>query len=416
MIAANKRFLKANLTQGVLGIQTNLINLYSNNLSAIATQAALIGGFSFTAVILETSSNTIAEEVLSYFYYVAFTVCLVSSVFVLSQATVVVMFGPTMALKGSTDEAVKFAAGQMMSQQFLILKAALISITALFMGACLISWAFYPIGIAVITTVVYIIAYYIMITEGYKAFYTFVPNEDTEFVEPEGANLKSASTVQSGRKDDGGGDGADSKGAGGGASGGGAAVSTAKQLENAQEATKYKLRAELWKRQSIEDGGLFIKYFAVLEKGRLDFYAKEKDYRENANPINSKPIKLWQYDLATDHRRYAKNVTSLGSGIKGAVMGNEDFAMSDLLTSTHDLQYASRNFKFGLVPKVSSELMASTTHEFLAHDEKHYKLWITALNTVVKAYDEIAALPSIEHTIRVGTSDVEMVVQAANNV
>lgn len=33
-------------------------------------------------------------------------------------------------------------------------------------------------------------------------------------------------------------------------------------------------------------------------------------------------------------------------------MGNEDFAMSDLLTSQYDLQYASRNFKFGLIPKV----------------------------------------------------------------
>lgn len=42
------------------------------------------------------------------------------------------------------------------------------------------------------------------------------------------------------------------------------------------QATKFKLRAELWKRQSIEDGGLFIKYFAVLEKGRLDFYSREK--------------------------------------------------------------------------------------------------------------------------------------------
>lgn len=28
--------------------------------------------------------------------------------------------------------------------------------------------------------------------------------------------------------------------------------------------------------------------------------------------------------------------------------------------------------------------MASTTFEFLAHDEKHYKLWMTALSTVVK--------------------------------
>ena len=52
------------------------------------------------------------------------------------------------------------------------------------------------------------------------------------------------------------------------------------------------------------------------------------------------------------HRRYAKNVSSLGGGIKSRIMGNEDFAMSDLLTSQHDLQYASRNYKFGLIPKV----------------------------------------------------------------
>ena len=76
MIAANKRFLKANLTQGVLGIQTNLINLYSSNLSAIATQAALIAGFSFTAVATEFDISTIYAEILSYFYYVCFSVCL----------------------------------------------------------------------------------------------------------------------------------------------------------------------------------------------------------------------------------------------------------------------------------------------------------------------------------------------------
>jgi hypothetical protein len=40
--------------------------------------------------------------------------------------------------------------------------------------------------------------------------------------------------------------------------------------------------------------------------------------------------------------------------MKSSFMGNEDFAMSDLMTSEFDLQYASRNFKFGLVPKVSS--------------------------------------------------------------
>lgn len=398
MIAANKRFLKANLTQGVLGIQTNLINLYSNNLSAIATQAALIGGFSFTAISITTSFADIFQLTLSYFYYVCFTICLVAALFVLSQATVVVMFGPTMALKGSTDEAVKFAAGHMMQQQLLILKAAIVSITALFLGACLLSWALYPVGIAVITTVVYLIAYYVMIQQGYKAYRIFVPHEDAAFVEPEAAALK-GSNSGNGSKDN-------------------KNITTeqvnAEKLAAAQEATKFKMRATLWKRQPIEDGGLFIQYFAVLEKGRLDLYKKEKDYRENANPVNSKPIKLWQYDLETDPRRYAKNVTSLTSTMKRGVMGNEDFAMSDLLSSKADLQFASRNFKFGLIPKVSSELMASTNYEFLAHDERTYKQWIHALTTVIKAYDEIAQLPSIEQTIRVGTSDVEMVVQAAN--
>ncbi len=96
-------------------------------------------------------------------------------------------------------------------------------------------------------------------------------------------------------------------------------------------------------------------------------------------------------------------------------MGNEDFGVKDLMTSEYDLQYASRNFKFGLVPKVSSELVASTVHEFLAHDDKLYKLWTESLSTVVDAFDEIAANPSVEHTIRVGTADVELVVQAANN-
>ena len=51
-------------------------------------------------------------------------------------------------------------------------------------------------------------------------------------------------------------------------------------------------------------------------------------------------------------RKYAKNVTSVSSTVKSAMMGNEDFAMKDLLTSQDDLQLASRSFKFGLVPKV----------------------------------------------------------------
>jgi hypothetical protein len=171
--------------QGVLGIQTNLINLYSNNLSAVATQAALIGGFSFTAVSALANSEGVKQLALSYFYYVCFTVCLVSALFVLSQATIVVMFGPTMALKGSTDEAVKVAAGHMMSQQFLIFQVAALSITALFLGACIQSWSLNPVGIATITTVIYLTGYYYVLKMGHIAYTTFVSGEHGAFLEPE---------------------------------------------------------------------------------------------------------------------------------------------------------------------------------------------------------------------------------------
>jgi hypothetical protein len=85
------------------------------------------------------------------------------------------------------------------------------------------------------------------------------------------------------------------------------------------------------------------------------------------------------------------------------------------MKSEYDLQYASRNFKFGLVPKVTSELTASIIHEFLAHDDASYKMWTETFVEVIKAYDEIAASPSVEQTIKEGTADIERVVQAANN-
>jgi hypothetical protein len=168
----------------VLGIQTNLVDLYTSNLTAMATQAALIGGFSFTAVLVAQETGSIAQTVLQYFYYVCFAVCLVCSLFILAEATIVVMFGPTMALKGATDDAVKFAATHMRNQQFVILRAAWAAISALFLGACILSWANYDIGIAAITTVVYLVGYYFLMLESYKAFRIFVPLDENAMVEP----------------------------------------------------------------------------------------------------------------------------------------------------------------------------------------------------------------------------------------
>ena len=75
--------------QGVLGIQTNLVNLYTNNLQDIATQAALISGFAFAAVGLSVNNSADYDDSVSapldYCYYIAFSFCLCSSLFILTQ-------------------------------------------------------------------------------------------------------------------------------------------------------------------------------------------------------------------------------------------------------------------------------------------------------------------------------------------
>jgi hypothetical protein len=48
-------------------------------------------------------------------------------------------------------------------------------------------------------------------------------------------------------------------------------------------------------------------------------------------------------------------------------------------------------------------------------DSSLFLLFLPLPYGYISAFDEIAASPSLEQTIRVGTADVELVVQAANN-
>jgi hypothetical protein len=99
MIAANKRLIKANLSQGVVGIQGNLISLYQANLNAVSVTSALIAGFAFTAVSNPPISNpSISQQVLAYFYYSLFTMSFVTALWALSQATISTMFGPSLGM------------------------------------------------------------------------------------------------------------------------------------------------------------------------------------------------------------------------------------------------------------------------------------------------------------------------------
>jgi hypothetical protein len=279
MIAANKRLIKANLQQGVLGIQGNLINLYSYNLSTVGTQAALVVGFAFNALVFtwpnaytDDSTGQRTNTALAYLFYISFTVSFIAALFVLSQATIVITFGPTLALKGTSAESVQIAASHMREQQIFIYKLACISITALFLGAIFLSWLLYSKGIAVITTFLYLVGYGFIVKEGTAAYATFVLGEggvELNNVVETGEGASSSSSISGGQQ---------GKGYSILSSRGdqGTYAQEDSNLVEARDSVKLKARGILWLRQPIEKGGLFFKCYAVMERGRLDFFRNEQ--------------------------------------------------------------------------------------------------------------------------------------------
>jgi len=186
MIAANKRLLKATLTEGVLNIQSNLIDLYATNLQTLGTQAALIASFAFAFVVSEgisSDENGLKRrndegEWLPNVYYVLFTICVISSFFTLSQCTIVTMFGPSKALKGQTTDAVKDAADSMRHQIFFILRIAGVAVTSMFGGTLFFAVAHLPYPVAIPTIFCLVVGYYLIYSHGKSTYALFALEND----------------------------------------------------------------------------------------------------------------------------------------------------------------------------------------------------------------------------------------------
>jgi hypothetical protein len=149
MIVGDRNVMKANLARGALQIQLNLIQLYTSNLNAISTQAALVTSFEFTG-IAETvwpygqNSGVYLQDALIYLYYIVIIFGLVCGLFAVSQSTLVTIYGPGMALSGETPEAMTNAVSNMRKKQDYIITLCGISVTCLFFSCVFMAWARRP--------------------------------------------------------------------------------------------------------------------------------------------------------------------------------------------------------------------------------------------------------------------------------
>ena len=93
-------------------------------------------------------------------------------------------------------------------------------------------------------------------------------------------------------------------------------------------------------RQPPAKGGNFVKKYAVLANGRLEFFRNDQDFMNHKNPVSKKPIKLYQYRLETDTKRFSRDVVNLSSALLAGVLGHRDFSLQDIYSSPDNLEKA----------------------------------------------------------------------------
>ena len=101
MLAADKMLLRSQVKQQAIALREKELNLFNSNFSAVATQAALLAGFSMAFLEMSVHLhgvhfNPLAKGLLHLFS----TICISANIFVVSIITFVSVWGSGKALRG----------------------------------------------------------------------------------------------------------------------------------------------------------------------------------------------------------------------------------------------------------------------------------------------------------------------------
>ena len=433
MIAANKRLLKESLTEGVLTLQSHLIELYSNNLNVLATQFAIISSITLSVIVQSGYPDPIPDnfEAFAYTYILFMGLAFIGCTIVLVQCALVTMMGPAKALKGDDADIVKEAADLMRVQLQEICMIATSVIFSLWVSAVCWGWCMFPIPLATAMTFIYFIGLYVVMRYAKRGFKMFLLQDSDVTVSLQDVNSKGkygftkpknkivkdknysevasvtfgstaneeARTIVANQYTD------------------NTVIRTATSLSPMDpiDARNLKMKGYIWRRRPIEEGGVFKRIYMVLDKGLLDLYKNENHYVSHKAPLNENPFKIWTYVLELDLRKFEKHVTSIRAALRRQVLGNAEFEILDNYSSKHsfDKNYALKHHRFALLPKVATELTTQETLELLTETENEYNTWTTTFYQVLKVFD-LEGNPTVEATLRTGTKDLESAVRAAN--
>ena len=100
MFLYQSRLLKAKTSNGILNTQTLMANLYTTNLNALGTQAALICSVTYYAFTISYFSYNIKADYLSLGYQTCYAISLSAALIMVSHSLLASLLGPTKSLIG----------------------------------------------------------------------------------------------------------------------------------------------------------------------------------------------------------------------------------------------------------------------------------------------------------------------------
>ena len=112
MLLADKRELQNNLKVSLLQIEEKELNYYTTNCMTVGTQAAMLGGFAFAALMKVETADTHAgksfveifrEDALCFVWYISAVLGMLLETFALVKSMQLSILAPGLALRGSKE-------------------------------------------------------------------------------------------------------------------------------------------------------------------------------------------------------------------------------------------------------------------------------------------------------------------------
>ena len=140
MLAADKMLLRSQVKQQAIALREKELNLFNSNFSAVATQAALLAGFSMAFLEMSvhlhgTHYNPVAKGLLHLFA----TICICTNIYVVSVITFVSVWGSGKALRGRDGSMAKVVDG-MNKERWLIFITFGIGLISLLSAVACSTW------------------------------------------------------------------------------------------------------------------------------------------------------------------------------------------------------------------------------------------------------------------------------------